>query len=131
QEQQASLFAQPTGYGSNNSLALAAGTAQINSPQPPTPSFGAQSPSPGFGAQSSSSAFGARSTSPAFRDVAFEIEGRIARMRELSPALLQSLEIPEVYEAVEDDEADEAAAGFETQVVGGSSSAVNVGELEG
>ncbi|KIO25109.1 hypothetical protein M407DRAFT_15295 [Tulasnella calospora MUT 4182] len=46
QEQQASLFAQPTGYGSNNSLALAAGTAQINSPQPPTPSFGAQSPSP-------------------------------------------------------------------------------------
>lgn len=70
QQQQASLFAQPTiqaqptGYGSNNPFALAAGTAQINSPQPPMPNYGAQSPA--FGAQSGSSAFGAQSASPAF-----------------------------------------------------------------
>ncbi|KAG8900510.1 hypothetical protein FRC00_012525 [Tulasnella sp. 408] len=62
---QPTIQAQPTGYGSNNPFALAAGTAQISSPQPPMPSFGAQSQSPAFGAQSGS-AFGAQSTSPAF-----------------------------------------------------------------
>ncbi|KAG8902820.1 hypothetical protein FRB99_004087 [Tulasnella sp. 403] len=47
-QQQGSLFAQPTGYGSNNPFALAAGTAQLTSPGPsfsPSPStFGALSP---------------------------------------------------------------------------------------
>ncbi|KAG8951492.1 hypothetical protein FRC04_006024 [Tulasnella sp. 424] len=69
-QQQASLFAQPslqaqpTGYGSNNPFALAAGTAQIGSPQPPMPSYGSQSLSPAFGASPQQSQQHQQSPSP-------------------------------------------------------------------
>lgn len=51
QQQQQNLFpaaplqAQPTGYGSNNPFALAAGTAQLSSPAPSLPNFGGPSSS--------------------------------------------------------------------------------------
>ncbi|KAG8900110.1 hypothetical protein FRC00_014380 [Tulasnella sp. 408] len=72
---------------------------------------------------------------PGARPSMREIEGRIARMRELSSALLdlqppEMPGIPEVYEAGEEDEADQANGGFETQILGPCSSAVNLGELE-
>lgn len=72
---------------------------------------------------------------PSARPSMGEIEGRIARMRELSSALLdlqppEMPGIPGVDEAGEEDEAEQANGWFETQVVGPCSSAVHLRELE-